>query len=120
MVTNTACGYEAMRGVDHAHSPADLVASPQRPGSNLGDEPRERFAIRVRRLLLEEVVTLDRRGLLVRPGPAEFPLLANQKAPGVGVDEEFRDRTGREPLRVVFDDRGHVGRFASDRQISRP
>src|SRR5262249_46670938 len=82
------------------------------PGANLGDEPGERLAKLIGRLLLQEVEALDRYGLLIRPGPAEFPRPANQKAAGVRVDEEFRDRAGREPLRVVLDDRGHVCRFA--------
>ena|SRR5215475_10871708 len=69
-----------------------------RPGPNLGDEPRERLPIFVGRILLQTVKAFDRYGLLVRPGPAEVPRAADEKASGVGVDEEFRDRAGREPL----------------------
>src|SRR5262249_32256770 len=52
---------------------AICVQSPQCSGPNLGDEPRDRLAILVGRILLQKVKAFDRYGLLVRLGAAEVP-----------------------------------------------
>src|SRR5262249_56791354 len=77
---------------------AICVQPPQCSGPKLGDEPRDRLAILVGRILLQKVKAFDRYGLLVRLGAAEVPRAADEKASRVAVDEEFRDRAGREPL----------------------
>src|SRR5262249_18588020 len=89
---------------------AICVQSPQCSGPNLGDEPRDRLAILVGRILLQKVKAFDRYGLLVRLGAAEVPRAADEKASGVAVDEEFRDRAGREPLTLWRTNRFGAGR----------
>src|SRR5262245_31489385 len=64
----------------------------------------------VGRILLQKVKAFDRYGLLVRLGAAEVPRAADEKASGVAVDEEFRDRAGREPLALWRTNRFGAGR----------
>jgi hypothetical protein len=73
----------------------ELPIPPARPG---GRPRKTDMRAAVNAILLQKVKAFDRYGLLVRPGPAEVLRAADEKASGVGVDEEFRDRAGREPL----------------------
>jgi predicted 3'-5' exonuclease similar to PolB exonuclease domain len=97
-------------GANAGPASAICVQSPQCSGPNLGDEPRDRLAILVGRILLQKVKAFDRYGLLVRLGAAEVPPAADEKASGVAVDEEFRDRAGREPLALWRTNRFGAGR----------
>ena len=58
-------------------------------GQYFAEEPCNRTADRLRRILLQEVCAFDRHFLLVGKPPAKFALRADQKAARIAVDEEL-------------------------------
>src|SRR5258708_13725114 len=63
---------------------------------------------------------LDGHLPLIRPRSAELALRADQNSAGVGVDEQLRKRTLREPLRIIFGDFSYIFRLAFNRNFARP
>src|SRR5579872_3528083 len=74
----------------------------------------------MRRVFLDEVHAFHRNLALVGPLAAELALRADQNRARVGIDEEFRKRALREPLRIIIDDFGNVRRVAFEGDLARP
>src|SRR6185369_4024959 len=86
----------------------------------LGYESRAGLADRLGRLFLQEMRALDSHCLLVGPGPAAFPLRADEEPRRLRVYEQLGNRTAREPLGVGVNDSYDISRFARDWQVARP
>jgi hypothetical protein len=69
----------------------------------------------MRTVFLYEMDASNSDFLLVWPGTAEVTRSSDQQRSGLGVDEQFRQRTVEKPLPVVFEDFHDVGGFATDR-----
>ena len=70
------------------------------------EEFYDSFANFLGRVFLDEMQTFHRYFLLIRPGAAEFALLADEDRPRIGIDEQFGNGARREPFAIVIND-GH-------------
>src|SRR6266851_4564231 len=93
-----------------------VVALLQRP-EPVSDSQSDRIG----RIFLEVVDAGDRDFLLPRPAAAEVhDRTFAENRPRLAFDEQLRYRARRQPLRIVADDRVHVGRLAVDGDLARP
>src|SRR5580704_2799077 len=63
---------------------------------------------------------LDRDFALVCPGPTELARTTGNDRAWIAEDQELWDRALSEPGSIILDDRGHIGRLALDRDLTRP
>jgi hypothetical protein len=73
-----------------------------------------------RTVFLDEMDALHRDFRLIRPSAAKLALTPIVKGARLRMEVKLRNLAVREPLTVLADNLGHVGRFTVERNLARP